>query len=298
MTAMKIGLVGLGNMGGRIAKRLMEQGNQLQVYDVNADVLNHFETLGAKPADTPSDLAVNNEYVITVLPNADIVKSVVLGKDGLIFGFKSGSTLIDMTSSVPDVTKKIGGELGLHGVNMLDAPVSGGLKKAEEGTLAVMVGGGEAALTETLPVLKDVGSNIIHVGELGAGHTIKALNNLITATTLSITAEAMAVGVKSGLDPRKMLEVINTSSGRSNSSENKFPQQVLSRKFEVGFTLDLMYKDLTTALGMAKDTKVPAFISSSVLELWHYASSQGSGNMDHTAIAKFIEEMADVKIEG
>jgi 3-hydroxyisobutyrate dehydrogenase len=295
---MQVGLIGLGNMGGRIAKRLIERGNKLTVFDVNADLLKHFESLGAEVVHTPAELAAVCPYVITVLPNAHIVKSVTLGENGLISGFKSGGTLIDMTSSNPEVTKEVGQQLAQHGINMIDAPVSGGVKKAEDGTLAIMVGGEEEVFKKVLPILEDIGKNIIHVGSLGAGHTIKALNNLISASTLAVTAEAMAVGVKLGLDPNKMLQVINSSSGRNNSSEVKFPEQVLTRKFEVGFTLDLMCKDLTTAMELARNAKAPTFISSSVFQLWQYAWSQGGGEMDHTAIVKYIEEMTGVVIEG
>jgi 3-hydroxyisobutyrate dehydrogenase len=295
---MKIGLIGLGNMGGQIAKRLMELGNELTVFDVNPDVVKQLESIGAKVANTPAQLAASNPYVITVLPNAHIVKSVTLGENGLLSGFKSGSTLIDMTSSVPEVTKEIGEELAQHGIRMLDAPVSGGVKKAELGTLAIMVGGEESVFNEVLPILQQIGTNITHVGGIGAGHTIKALNNLISASTMAITAEAMAVGVKLGLDPNKMLQVINTSSGRNNSSEVKFPEQVLSRKFEVGFTIDLMCKDLTIAMELAKNARAPMFASSSVFQLWQYAWSKGGGDMDHTAIVKFIEQMSDTVIQG
>ncbi|WP_257351125.1 NAD(P)-dependent oxidoreductase [Pseudalkalibacillus decolorationis] len=293
---MKLGLIGLGNMGGRIAKRLLERGNQLHVYDVNADVLNDFEMMGAKTADSIKEVSFENEYVITVLPNADIVKKVVLGEEGLIFGLKPNSVLIDMTSSTPEVTKEISTVLEKHGIKMLDAPISGGVKRAEEGDLAVMVGGEESVLSEVLPFLEDIGSKITHVGESGAGHAIKALNNLISATTLSITLEALAVGIKYGLDPYKMLNVINNSTGKNNSSENKVAQQILSGKYEVGFSLDLMYKDLTTAIELSKRVQVPASVSSSVFQLWKYASLQGNGEIiDHTAIAKVIEQISDVK---
>lgn len=295
---MKIGLIGLGNMGGRIGKRLIEQGHQLMVFDVNIEALKHFEKLGAKIVGNPEELGELNQYIITVLPNAKIVKSTVLGENGLIKSMKTNSILIDMTSSIPDVTREVGQELDKQGIKMLDAPVSGGVKKAENGTLSIMVGGEEDVFQEVLPILKDIGQNITHVGSLGSGHTIKALNNLISAATMSITSEAIALGVKMGLDPNKMLEVINQSSGRSNSSEIKFPQQVLTRKFEVGFSLDLMCKDLTIAMGMAQKSKVPMLVSSTVFELWKLASATGKGDMDHTAIARQIEEMAGVEIKG
>ncbi|MBT2689841.1 NAD(P)-dependent oxidoreductase [Bacillus sp. ISL-47] len=294
---MRVGLIGLGNLGGRIARNLLNKDYKLSVYDLDRELLQSFKELGAIPYDSPSALAKNNEYVITVLPNAEIVKSVALGPDGLLSGFLEGSTLIDMTTSIPEVTKQIGIELSKHGIQMLDAPVSGGVKKAEDGTLAIMAGGDEAVFLGAFSLLNDIGSHVTHVGELGAGHTIKALNNMLCATTLAATAEVLAIGTKLGLNPTRMLEVINTSSGRSHSSEIKFPQQVLSRKFDVGFTIDLMCKDLTIASGIAEGAEVPSFISSAVFQLWQYAKSQGGGEMDHTAIAKFIEEMAGVEIK-
>jgi 3-hydroxyisobutyrate dehydrogenase-like beta-hydroxyacid dehydrogenase len=294
----KLGLIGLGNMGGLIGKRLIEQGNDLLVYDVNPAARQDFVSLGAEAAASPSDLAEKVNLVITVLPNAAIVKSVVFGPEGLIHGFRPGSTLIDMTSSDPAATVEIGKMLEQKGVRMLDAPVSGGLEKAKDGTLAIMVGGEEDVLQEVLPVLHSIGKHITLVGGLGSGHAMKALNNLVSATTLSITAEAMAIGVKYGIDPNKMLQVLNTSSGRNNSSEIKFPKQVLTRKFEVGFKLELMCKDLAIAMDLAKQMQVPTFISSSVFQLWQYGLSQGGGQMDHTAIVKFVEEMAGVEIKG
>lgn len=293
---MNIGLVGLGNMGGRIAKHLLQQGNELLVYDVNIDLLNEFESLGARIAASPSEVAGMSNYIITVLPNAQIVKNVVLGEAGLVSSLRPGSVVIDMTTSVPSVTKEIGEVLKRKGIEMLDAPISGGIKKAQEGTLSIMVGGEEQTFQEALPILSQIGTNIIHVGELGSGHTIKALNNLICANHLLINAEALAVGVKMGLDPTKMLQVINSSSGRSQSSEVKFPEQVLTGKFEVGFTIDLMCKDVSIAMEMAKDNNMPMFVSSSVKELWEYAVAKGGGGMDHTAIVKFIEEMGNVEI--
>jgi 3-hydroxyisobutyrate dehydrogenase len=298
MTEMKVGLIGLGNMGGRLAKRMLECGVELSVFDVNPEAVEELGKLGAVVESSPLELAKKNECVITVLPNADIVKSVVLGQNGLIHGLKPGSTLIDMTSSVPKITKEIGAQLREKQIDMLDAPVSGGVKKAEDGTLSIMVGGEEPVFKNMLPLLRHMGSNIMHVGELGSGHTIKALNNLLCATTLAATAEALAIGVKMGLDPSKMLGVINTSSGRSHSSEIKFPQQVLSRKFEVGFTIDLMTKDLSIAMDIAEEAETPATVAESVFELWQQAVESGAGNMDHTAITKVIEEKAGVEIKG
>jgi 3-hydroxyisobutyrate dehydrogenase-like beta-hydroxyacid dehydrogenase len=293
---MKIAVVGLGNMGGRIAKRLLQQGHEVGVYDTNTATVKEFEALGASAYGSLDALGAAHKIVLTVLPGAEIVRQVVLGAAGLASGMLPGSVLIDMTSSVPSVTKTIAAALSASGVKMLDAPVSGGVSKAENGTLTIMVGGDPATLQEVQSVLDDIGEHIVHVGDIGAGHTAKALNNLITATTLAITSEAMALGVKMGLDAQILLDVINLGSGRSAASETKFPQQVLSGKFAPGFSMALMCKDVGIAVGMAHDAALPATVSSSVYELWKYGVGKGKGDMDHSAIALIVEELAGVQI--
>jgi 3-hydroxyisobutyrate dehydrogenase len=295
---MRVGIIGLGNMGGRMAKRLLDQNVEVGVFDLNKDFVQTFVGLGAEEAVSPADLASRYQYVITVLPNVYIVKETLMGPEGLMKGLRPESLLIEMTTSIPSVTKELSAMLKNEGLRMIDAPVSGGVKKAEDGSLSIMVGGEAADFEEVKPLLNCLGQNIIHVGEAGAGHTIKALNNMISATTLAATGEAMALGVKLGLDPTKMLNVINSSTGRSFSSDFKFPNQVLTRNFEVGFTLDLMVKDLKIAMSMAEEEKVPMFISGASFQLWKHAWSQGGGSQDHTAIVKYIEEMFNVEIKG
>lgn len=293
---MTIGLIGLGNMGGRIAKQLLNQGIELCVYDINEDVLNEFKKTEARVVHSLGELAESTQFIITVLPNDQVVRQVVLGEEGLIAHLTLGSVVIDMTSSVPSVTREIGAILKSKGIEMLDAPISGGIQRAELGTLSIMVGGEEHIYEKCLPIFEKIGTTITHVGELGSGHTIKALNNLISASTLIINAEALAVGVKLGLDPQKMLQVINSSNGRNQASEVKFPEQVLTGKFEVGFTIDLMCKDVAIAMKMAEDNHMPMNVSSSVFNLWKFAVAQGGGAMDHTAIVKYVEQMGDVEI--
>lgn len=292
----RIAVVGLGQMGGRIARRLLQQGHRIGVFDANHEMEAAFAELGAVPYSTLQDLAAAHDVVLTVLPNADIVKRVVLGEGGLASGLKMGSLLIDMTSSVPSVTTEIAGILAKRGILMLDAPVSGGVQKAEQGALTIMVGGDAAVVEEARIVLQDIGTQIFHVGGIGAGHTAKAVNNLITATTLAITSEAMALGVKMGVNAQALLNVINAGSGRSAASETKFPQQILSRKFAPGFSIALMCKDVGIALAMAQDVDSPAQISTAVHELWKRGVEQGRGDMDHSAIALVVEEMAGVQI--
>ncbi|CAG4899877.1 2-(hydroxymethyl)glutarate dehydrogenase [Paraburkholderia gardini] len=292
----RIAVVGLGQMGGRIARRLVQQGHKIGVFDTDPGRAADLAALGATSYTDLHSLAARHDVVLTVLPDASAVKAVVLGEGGLSGGLAQGSLLIDMTSSVPSVTKDIASTLAQAGIRMLDAPVSGGVQKAEVGALTIMVGGDAAVLQKALPVLQEIGTQIFHVGEIGAGHTTKALNNLITATTLAITSEAMALGVKLGVDAQVLLDVINAGSGRSASSETKFPQQVLSRKFERGFSMALMCKDVGIALAMARDANSPAQVSSAVHGLWQLGVEQGHGDMDHTAIAVVVEQMAGVRI--
>ena len=196
------------------------------------------------------------------------------------------------------VTREIAAALSARGVGMLDAPGSGGVQKAEKGALTIMVGGAEAVLQDVRPVLADVGETLIHVGGIGAGHIAKALNNLITATSLAVTSEALAAGVKMGMDAQKLLDVINAGSGRSAASEMKFPQQILSRRFAPGFSVAFMSKDVGIAVDMARDAGAPVQVATAVQALWQQAVKTGRGDMDHSAIALVVEEMAGVEIRG
>lgn len=292
----RIAVVGLGQMGGRIAKTLLQRGWDIGVYDTSEVAVRDLASNGARPYDSLQALGAEHDTVLTVLPNAAIVKQVVLGENGLATGMKSGSLVIEMTTSEPTVTREIAAILSRQGVHMLDAPVSGGVKKAENGTLTIMVGGSDEVLQTAMPVLEHIGEQIIHVGGIGAGHIAKAVNNLITATTLAITSEGLALGVKMGVNAQKLLDVINSGSGRSASSERKFPDQVLSRKFEPGFSVALMCKDVGIALDMAHEAQSPVWVSKPVHELWKHAVEKGRGDMDHTAIALVVEELAGVEI--
>lgn len=296
---MRLAVVGLGNMGGRIASRLMRAGYDIAVFDTNREVQSRYAAEGARTYDCLATLAEQSDVVLTVLPNADVVETVVLGKGAgraLIDGLRPDAVLVDMTTSVPDVTRRLAALLAQQGVHMLDAPVTGGVSKADSGELTIMVGGDPAVLERVREPFSQLSSTILHVGEIGAGHTAKALNNLVSATTLTITAEAMAIGVRMGLDAGKLLDVINNGSGRSASSELKFPQQVLSGKFERGFTMSLMAKDLGIALGLGQSQRIPAPVSAAVNELWKLGVSAGMGDHDHTAIVQYVEQMAGVEL--
>ena len=292
---MKVGMIGLGNMGSEIAKRLLSFEIEVGIFDINEKAVSDLVGLGAVEVNTPVELARNYPYIITILPNVAIVKEIVLGDNGLVHGFTPKSLLIEMTTSIPVVTKELSKALTDQSFRMIDAPVSGGVKKATNGTLSIMVGGDENDFLEVKSLLSKIGENVTHVGGIGAGHTIKALNNMISSTTLAITGETIALGVKLGLNPNKMLEVINSSTGRSVSSDFKFPTQIVNRKFDSGFTLDLMVKDLTIAMSMADEADVQMGIGSANYQLWQQALSKEKGQ-DHTEIVKHIEEKFKVEI--
>lgn len=293
---MKVGIIGIGVMGYQIAKKFLTSGYDVGVFDIDDQATTKLAKFGSKTYPTPAQLAEEYQYIISILPNGNIVKSIVLGEAGLLAGFHDGSMLIDMTSSDPLITKDLAVIIGQKGYHMIDAPVSGGVRKAMDGTLTIIVGGERSSFLKIEPLLNTIGENIVHVGEIGAGHTMKALNNLISATTLAVTGEALALGIKQGLDPIKMLNVINSSTGRSLSSEQKFPEQIISRKFAGSFSLELMVKDLSIAMNMANREHVPAHISSASHQLWQQALAMGTPDHDHTTIVKLIEDMMKVEI--
>jgi 3-hydroxyisobutyrate dehydrogenase-like beta-hydroxyacid dehydrogenase len=204
--------------------------------------------------------------------------------------------VVDLSSSRPLVTQQTAAELARMGLAFLDAPVSGGVARAREGDLAIMVGGEPAVVERVRPVLEVIGRHVMHVGAVGAGHTAKAINNLISAATLAISAEGIILGARAGLDPAVLVGVINKSSGRSNSTELKFPRYVLNRRFDAGFSIGLMFKDLGIGQDLADQLHVPMMASSAVRQLWGYAMAHGGADDDHTAIVRYLEELAGVTL--
>jgi len=204
--------------------------------------------------------------------------------------------VIDMSSSYPTSTKMIWERLAAKGIRMLDAPVSGGTEGARDGTLAIMVGGEQKDYEECRPILEAIGQNIYYLGKIGAGHTVKALNNLCSACSMVITSEALVVATKLGLSPDKVIDAINSSSGRSWSSQAKFPNFVLNNAFNSGFTIGLMNKDLEMATRLGRDLHIPMFVGAMVQQLYNHAVGQGRGNDCNSAIVKIIEDWGGVKV--
>ena len=287
----RIGFVGLGNIGFPMCRRLLESGYEVLAYDANPEAVSRLEDTSAEPADSLKALAAA-DVVLLSLPGSDVVEEVVLGEGGLAEGLSSGKVLIDTSSSRPSSTRDLAKKLAESGVEMLDAPVSGGVLRAEEGKLAVMVGGREEVFERWREVLESFGEKIFHVGDHGAGHLVKSLNNLLSATTLASAAEAVILAEKAGVAPEALLEVINAGNGRSYSTEVKFPKFILDRSFDDGFALGLMVKDLKIALETAAEMGHPMFSGSSISQLWQAAAARGYGLEGHTSIYAFLETLS------
>ena len=299
----RVGFVGLGRMGQPMAARLLADGVPLALFDARREAVDRIvaESGGVRAASL-AELAERSDVVITMLPDGGVVRAVVAGSgagsaDRLLGALRTGSVLIDMSSSSPTGTQALGRTLAEHGIALLDAPVSGGVARAVTGALTVMVGGDAAVITRCRPLFEIIGQQVFATGPLGSAHALKALNNLVSAAGLIAAAEALLIGRRFGLDPERMIDVFNASTARNNSTENKFKQFVFSRSFASGFALDLMVKDLATALELAHTTETPARFSAACHELWDAAQRELGGGADHTAIVRWLEGLAGARLE-
>jgi 3-hydroxyisobutyrate dehydrogenase len=279
-----VGFVGLGHMGTPMVSRLVDAGVTVRAYDASAGARRAFADAvpGATVVDAAAATTDGAEAVLLCLPNSDVVESVVAELD-------AAQVVVDMSSSEPLRTRALAASLADGGRVLVDAPVSGGVSGARAGTLAVMVGGPDEAVADLEPVLAAVGRPR-HVGPVGAGHALKALNNLMSAAHLLASSEAVLVGEEFGLDPAVMLEVVNGSSGRSGSTENKWPNHILPGTYGAGFGLGLMVKDIHIALDLAASTSVPTRHAAATVELWDEALAALGPTADHTEIARWLRE--------
>lgn len=277
-----VGFVGLGHMGTPMASRLVAAGATVRAYDASSPAREAFATAvpEATLVDSVADTAVGAEAVLLCLPNSGVVEAVVAELD-------AARVIVDMSSSEPLRTRALAASLADAGRVLVDAPVSGGVSGARAGTLAVMVGGPDEVVADLEPVLASMGRPR-HVGPVGAGHALKALNNLMSAAHLLASSEAVLVGEEFGLDPAVMLEVVNGSSGRSGSTENKWPNHILPGTYGAGFGLGLMVKDIHIALDLAGSTSVPTRHAAATVELWDEALAALGPTADHTEIARWL----------
>lgn len=279
-----VGFAGLGKMGAPMATRLAEAGYQVQGYDVSEAAARIWTERGRVPASpTLHAMAAGAETVILMLPDSGVVRTVM---DDLLPALAEGTIVVDMSSSEPLVTRELAARAAEHQVTLVDAPVSGGVKGAVSGRLTIMAGGAEGDVARVRPLLDVLGARVVHVGDVGAGHAVKALNNLLSATHLLATCEAMAAAAEFGLDVPTVLNAINTSSGRCGSTEHKWPDFIVPRTFDSGFSLRLMLKDMRIALGLAAAAGTPAALSALAVDQWSQAAEDLPADADHTEIAR------------
>src|SRR5580704_4688917 len=290
----RVCFVGIGNMGWPMAARLVRAGFEVAVTDAVAGRATAFvDQVGGKAVASLAEATKEAEVVVTMLPTSVHVVSVV---DEILPSLSSGKILLDMSSGAPAATQKIAGDLGAIGVSVVDAPVSGGVSRAVTGELAIMTGGEAAALDRIDPLLRAMGTTIHRIGPVGAGQAMKALNNLVSAGGFLMAVEALVIGQQFGLDPSVMTDVLNASTGMNNSTQKKLKQFVLSRRFDSGFSLDLMVKDLGIALGLADDGAVIAPLAAMTRNLWAEALA-GAVGADHTAVARLSERLAGLELD-
>jgi len=292
---MDIGFIGLGNMGGPMARRLIEAGHKLIIYDTRNDAVAPLVALGARVAASPADVADRVETVMASLPSLQISQKVALGEGGVIHG-KRVKRLIDLSTTGAQMATKIASALTQKNIVQIDSPVSGGVGGASKGTLAVMVSGPQAEISVVKDVLAVFGTVFVIGEKPGMAQTMKLANNFLSACSMVATAEAVAMGVKAGLDAAVMIDVINAGSGRSRASDQKFPQSILPRTFNYGFATALMLKDVRLCAAEAAILDVPHAVMNAVLEQWETTNNEYGGDSDFTAIVKMIEKRAGVTV--
>ncbi len=291
----QLGFIGVGRMGQHMASRLIEAGYALTIFDTNETAMQRLEQRGAKRAKSPADVASQCETVLVSLPTPDIVKAVALGSNGVIEGSKA-KVFVDLSTTGPRVAKEVFEGLAKKGITAVDAPVSGGPTGAEKGTLAMMIACPRPLADELRPVIEVLGKFFYIGDQPGAGQTMKVINNLLSATAITITSEAMVMGVKAGLDPTTMLDVINAGSGRNTATADKFPRCVVTRRFDFGFTTALLYKDIKLCLDEAEALGVPMIVGNAVRQVMAIGKAAQGPDADITEFVKPLEKLAGVEV--
>jgi 3-hydroxyisobutyrate dehydrogenase-like beta-hydroxyacid dehydrogenase len=285
------GFIGLGRMGGAMARRLIKAGHGVVVYDPNAAAVAALAADGAQIAASAQAVADAARIVFLSLPNPQIVAEVVLGTQGIRQG-RTIEVCVDLSTSGPDTAVRLAAGLAERNIASLEAPVSGGIKGARDGTLSLMVAGPPATWERVRPLLEVFGRPFFMGANPGAGQTMKLVNNLLGACAIAITAEGMTLGTKAGLDPQRMIEVLNVSSGRSSATQDKWPRSVLPRTFDFGFASGLCLKDIRLCLAAAQSLGVPLGVGSAVCDLLQRTVSTLGADSDFTAMAKIVESDA------
>lgn len=292
---MKIGFIGLGIMGKPMSKNLIKAGHELVVLDRQQAAVDELVALGASKVATPAEVAAQVDLLITMLPNSPHVKEVVLGKSGVIEGGKPGLIVADMSSIAPLVSREIEAELAKRGIEMLDAPVSGGEPKAIDGTLSVMVGGKQEVFDKVVPVLQSMAASVVRVGEIGAGNIAKLCNQTIVAINIAAMSEALVLAAKAGCEPDLVYKAIRGGLAGSTVLDAKAPL-VMDRKFTPGFRINLHIKDLQNVLDTSHEVGASLPLIAQVMEMMQALRNDGLGDADHGALIQFYEKMANIKV--
>jgi 2-hydroxy-3-oxopropionate reductase len=292
---MKIGFIGLGIMGKPMAKNLVAAGHELVVFDINEAPVRELAGLGAKAGSSSAEVSSQCRLVITMLPNSPQVKEVALGKDGVIHGAKSGDILVDMSSIAPRAAQEVAAKLAEKGIEMIDAPVSGGEPKAVEGTLAIMAGGKQAVFDKVKDVLLQMGASAVLCGDIGAGNTVKLANQIIVALNIAAMSEAFVLAAKAGVDPQAVFSAIKGGLAGSTVLNAKAPM-VLEGNYKPGFRIELHIKDLQNALDTAHDLGVPVPLTSQIMEIMQALRVDGKQKDDHGGVIQFYEKLAGIKV--
>jgi 3-hydroxyisobutyrate dehydrogenase len=294
---MKVAFIGLGAIGAPMAAHLSREPFELTVWNRSQEKAAKFsDEHGSRVASSPADAARGAEFVITCLPSSREVESVLRDDEGIESGIESGAMLIDCTSGDPATSKRIADRLKSRGVDFIDAPVSGGVKGAVGGTLTVMCGGSKDAVERAMPVLESFGKKIVRCGDVGAGDSVKAMNQALLAIHIWSAGEALAALAKLGVDASVALEVINGSSGRSNSSENLFPERVLGRKYPRTFKIALLDKDVGIARQIVADHGIESPLIELAARLFREAHAELGEEADHVEAVRVVEQRAEVRI--
>ncbi len=293
----KFGFIGVGIMGKPMAKNLIDAGYKLIAYDINKKALDEIVSYGAQRGTSPKNVAENSDIIITMLPNSPDVKKAVLGENGIIEGVTEGQILIDMSSIAPLVSRQVASELEKKGVEMLDAPVSGGQEKAQAGTLAIMVGGKQGVFEECKPILDVMGGSVTLVGDIGAGQTTKLANQVVVAINIAAVAEALIMGKKAGVDPENIFNAIRGGLAGSQCLEDKAPRMFEGR-YDPGFRIRLHVKDLANVLETSRELHTAMPLTSQVMEMMQVLMAEGHDDVDHGGLALYYEKLNGLSLKG
>ncbi|MFB0508231.1 MAG: 2-hydroxy-3-oxopropionate reductase [Thermodesulfobacteriota bacterium] len=292
----KLGFIGVGIMGKPMAKNLIDAGYKVIAYDINREALDEIVSYGAQRGTSPKNVAENSDIIITMLPNSPDVKKAVLGENGIIEGVREGQILIDMSSIAPLVSREVASELKKRGVEMLDAPVSGGQEKAQAGTLAIMVGGKQGVFEECKPILDVMGGSVTLVGDIGAGQTTKLANQVVVAINIAAVAEALIMGKKAGVDPENIFNAIRGGLAGSQCLNDKAPRMFEGR-YDPGFRIRLHVKDLANVLETSRELHTAMPLTSQVMEMMQVLMAEGHDDVDHGGLALYYEKLNGLSLK-